>query len=209
MKNNVPSPPGPGTALPSSHPSEDTLQLLSLRRSTTAALLSEPGPSPEQLFILLRIAARVPDHRRVVPYRFIVFEKEARDALGDIFEDAARKSNNENVPQADIAHGLAKRAPLIIAVISAVNTEHKTPVWEQILTAGAVCQNMLLAASAMGYAGQWLSEWMAYDENVHRGLELKPDEKIAGFLYFGAATEEPKERVRPDMGEIIQLWPTR
>ena len=99
------------------------------------------------------------------------------------------------------------RAPLIVAVISKATANNpKVPEWEQILTAGAVCQNILLAASAMGFAGQWLSEWYAYDKDVLSALSINEDERIAGFIYIGTATKEPAERGRPDLSELIQSW---
>ncbi|WP_370338615.1 nitroreductase [Parvularcula marina] len=201
-------PPEFGQDLPAAHPSDDTLALLWNRRSTAAKLISGPGPSQEEMDRLLTIAARAPDHRRVVPYRFILFEGEARDALGDIFAAAAEASSDRDAPSPELARSLAFRAPSIVFVISSVNREHKTPEWEQILTAGAVCQNFLIAASAMGYAAQWISEWVAYDENVRQRLDMGPHERVAGILYVGTATEPPKERARPDVAAITTRWPT-
>ncbi|MEM9234389.1 MAG: nitroreductase, partial [Pseudomonadota bacterium] len=176
-----------GEPLPATHPCEDTLSLLWQRRSTTAAMLTEPGPSPEEMDRLLTIASRVPDHRRVVPYRFIVFEGEARNTLGDFFAEAVSASDDESLPAPEVARGLATRAPNVVFVISSVNRSHKTPVWEQVLTAGAVCQNLLIATLAMGYSGQWLSEWVAYDKTIRARLELTNDEQIAGIVYLGTA----------------------
>lgn len=208
MSLNIPEAPELGAELPANHPSQDTLTLLGLRRSTTAAMITEPGPSPEQMDELLRIASRVPDHRRVVPFRFVLFEGEARNALGDIFAEASEKSEDESVPAPDAARSLATRAPVVVFVISSVNREHKTPEWEQILTSGAVCQNLLLGASAMGFAAQWLSEWVAYDPTVRARLDLGEAERIAGIIYLGTASAPPKERARPDMAALISRWPT-
>lgn len=208
MTDEIISPPELGEPLPAVHPSPDTLKLLSLRRSSSAALLAEPGPSPEEMDRLLTIAARVPDHRRVVPFRFIVFEGAAREALAEIFAEAAGTSDKSDIPAPETAACLARRGASTVFVISSVKKEHKTPEWEQILTSGAVCQNLLLAASAMGYAGQWISEWVAYDDTVRRRLDIGAEEQVAGIIYLGTAAEEPKERARPDMAAITRRWTT-
>lgn len=198
-----------GDPLPPCHPSEDTLALLRGRRSTQAALLGAPGPTPEQVDALLEMAARVPDHRRVVPYRFIVIGEDSTTAFGDVLGQAlaSAKRKPDNDPKAlEKGMALARRAPVIVAVVARVEIDHKTPEWEQVLTVGAVCQTLLIAASAMGYAGQWLTEWIAYDPDVARALHLDAGERIAGLIYLGTAAEDPKERQRPEMADIVTRW---
>ena len=169
--------------------------------------MTGPGPTPEEVDTLLRVAARVPDHRKMVPFRFLVLEEGARDAFGKVLEKAAMNRDDEvGDMDPDIIRGLPSRAPVMIAVISKVDRAHRTPEWEQVLCAGAVCQNLLLAASAAGFAAQWLTEWYAYDETVGAALCLSDAERIAGFVYLGTAREEPLERPRPDMSEIISRW---
>jgi len=196
-----------GETLASAHPSQATLEALRTRRSTPADFLTGPGPDAAQLHDILTIAARAPDHRRVVPCRFIVFEGEARARFGRALKEVFL----ENEPDADAARAECEgnrflRAPVVVAVISSTNPDHRTPEWEQILTSGAVCQNMLLAASAYGFAAQWLTEWYAFDEKALAALGLEPGEKVAGYVYIGTAKEEPKERGRPDMKTIISRW---
>ena len=202
-----PESPELGAPLPAAHPSPDTLNLLRLRRSASADFLGEPGPDKETLAAILAIAARVPDHRRVTPFRFILFEGEARARFGDVLKDAYQKCEPDAEASRIACEGNRfMRAPVVVAVISRVDREHRTPEWEQILTAGAVCQNMLLAASAYGFAAQWLTEWYAFDENVIRALGLQDNERIAGFIYIGAAREDPKERARPAMPDIVSSY---
>ncbi len=196
-----------GEALPPAYPSEATIEMLRRRRSCPADFLTGPGPDAAQLADILTIAARVPDHRRVVPFRFVVFEGEARARFGAVLKDAFLK----NEPEAEDAKAAYEenrflRAPVVVAVISKPDRSHRTPEWEQILCAGAVCHNMLLAASAHGFAAQWLTEWCAYDEKVLGALGLAMGEKVAGFVYIGTATEDPKERGRPDMASIVSHW---
>ena len=91
----------------------------------------------------------------------------------------------------------------MVAVVSSVKDDGKTPEWEQVLCSGAVCQNMIIAASASGFAAQWLTEWYAFDRRVLDALGLNQDERIAGFVYMGTATETPLERPRPDLDALI------
>lgn len=193
-----------GDILPAASPCQDTLSLMRRRRSTPADFLGGPGPEAAQLRDLLTIAARVPDHRRVAPFRFLLFEDGARKRFGAVLK-AAFLAQNPEAPAAKAEYEAARfmRAPVVVAVISSVNRAHRTPEWEQVLCAGAVCQNLLLAASASGFAAQWLTEWYAYDTNVTSSLELAENERIAGFVYIGTAKEDPKERGRPDMASLI------
>ncbi|HPF47500.1 MAG: nitroreductase [Alphaproteobacteria bacterium] len=194
--------------LPASHPSEETLDLLMLRRSLTVKDMSEPGPSEEQLNQILTIGARVPDHKKQAPWRFLTFEGEARTKFGKILRQIFEKNNPGTDPDLLTFEEMRfLRAPLIIAVISKATPENpKVPEWEQILSAGAVCQNVLLAANAMGYAGQWLSEWYAYDPEILKILKLSKEERIAGFIYIGSTDKEPTERSRPELHTIVEKW---
>ncbi|MEL6789351.1 MAG: nitroreductase [Pseudomonadota bacterium] len=196
-----------GEPLAPCHPNEAAVTALATRRSTQADLLTGPGPTIDELDTLLKIAARVPDHRRVCPYRFITFAGEARARAGAILAEVYGTHH----PEADDAQrakerGRFERAPIIVAVVSAVDENHRTPVWEQVLTAGAVCQNLLLAASASGFAGQWLTEWYAYDQEVLSRFGVQAGEKIAGFVYLGTAREWPKERKRADHRALVTAF---
>lgn len=193
-----------GETLPAASPSAETLSLLRRRRSTPADFLDAPGPDAQTLRDLLTIAARVPDHRRVAPFRFLIFENGAREKFGAVLKDAFLKQDPAAEPKkADYEAARFMRAPVVVAVISSVNPGHRTPEWEQVLCVGAVCQNLLIAASASGFAAQWLTEWYAYDNNVTAALGLGENERIAGFVYIGVAREDPKERGRPDMASLM------
>jgi nitroreductase len=199
--------PALGDILPSAHPSTEMLEALRLRRSAPADLLGEPGPDEETLSSILTIAARVPDHRRVTPFRFIVFQGEARARFGETLARAfVQNEPDAEEKRIECEGNRLTRAPVVIAVISAVNKSHRTPEWEQILSAGAVCQNLLLGASASGFAAQWLTEWYAYDADVLAGLGLEDNERVAGFVYIGTARENPKERARPDIEAITTYY---
>lgn len=187
----------------------DTIKLLQTRRSVKAAMLSEPGPNGQELETILRAGMRVPDHGKLAPWRFVVIEGAARQAFGDYLADIYLKNNPDaRVAQLQFNRDLALRAPVIVAVLSKRQTTHKIPVWEQELSAGAACQNMLVAASALGYGAQWLTEWPAYDKDILATLGGEEDDRIAGFLYFGTPSEKPDERPRPDYDEIVSSWTT-
>ena len=188
--------------------SQETLELLMLRRSLTVKDMVHPGPSEEQIKQILEIGSRVPDHKKQVPWRFLTFEKSTRGKFGKILRTIFAKNNpktNEKI--LDFEENRFLRAPLVIAVISTADKDNpKVPEWEQILTAGAVCQNILIASNAMGYASQWLTEWYAYDKVVLKELNLNPNERIAGFIYIGTASKQPKERGRPDLANLVKKW---
>ena len=182
----------------------DAFSLLWHRRSTTANCLGEPGPDPKTLDDILTVAARVPDHRRVTPFRFIVLRGDRRVTAGQVLATAFRENNPDaDDAKVDFERTRFARAPVVIVVVSNVDRTHRTPEWEQVLCAGAVCQNLLLAANAKGFAAQWLTEWYAYDASVALDFGLAGSERFAGFIYIGTATEDPLERARPDMQAIV------
>lgn len=183
------------------------IDFMAQRRSTVARLLSGPGPDSLELETILRAGARVPDHGKLVPWRFLTISGEARNDLGDAM--AARFGElNPDADDTRLAHEreLALRAPLIITVISCAKENVKIPLWEQELSAGAVCQNVLISAIALGYGAQWISEWWAYDEGAAKILKLADGERVAGFIYVGTYGKPLEERPRPDMDLIVSDW---
>ena len=182
----------------------ESLETLLTRRSVKASDLYASGPDAAQLETLLTAAARVPDHGRMVPFRFVVFEGAAREAMGVAVRDAfVRDHPKAGADKIALEAGRFTRAPLVIAVISRIR-KGKHPQWEQVLSAGAVCQTMLLAAKSMGFGAQWLTEWYAYDQDVRAALGCDKRENIAGFIHIGTAPDiSPEERERPDLSEIV------
>lgn len=191
----------------STRPSQDARDLIALRRSISKRGFVDPGPDPDALDSLLTVAARVPDHRRLAPWRFIVFEGAQRDAFNANAVEI-QKQETPDATEAMLADTASyfTRAPVVIAVVSSPDKAHKTPVWEQELSCGALCLNVLLAANASGWAGCWLTEWIAFSPGVKALLGLTHDERIAGFIYLGTAKENPQERLRPDVSGKIERW---
>ena len=182
--------------------STETLALLSRRRSVPAKTMTGPGPDAAQTRDLLRLAARVPDHRMLEPFRFVVFEGAGLAAFADTLRSAPTAPEDKRDKAAD----LYANAPLVVGVISSVDAEHKTPVWEQELTAGAACQNLVVAATAQGWGAQWLTGWPAYDDTVRDALAMGPHERVAGFVFVGTPTVLPEDRKRPDLDRIVTRW---
>ena len=182
-------------------------EFLLKRRSVVVRNMAEPGPSSEDLEKILRAGMRVPDHGRLTPWRFIVIRGDARMKMGKILGKAFRKENPDCIDeQVEIEEERFIRAPSVVAVVSRTTPEHKIPEWEQILSSGAACQNMLTAALGMGFAAQWITEWYAYNEDVKSALGLKSRDRVSGFLYFGSLTDAPTDRIRPDYEDIVSEW---
>ena len=187
------------------HPAPKALDLLLSRRSGSAKAMTEPGPSKKQLADILTAGARAPDHGKLFPWRFLVIEGKGRARAGDILAEVM-EAEGERDKQVEEERGRFLRAPVVVAVISAAREQHKIPVWEQELSAGAVCQNLLIAATASGFVAQWVTEWYAYHPVVKERLGLKAGERLAGFVYLGTAKDELEERPRPDMDRIVTVF---
>ena len=187
------------------HPAPDAMDLLLTRRSGSAKAMKAPGPSKSQIDDILRAGARAPDHGKLFPWRFIVFEGKGRERFGEILA-GVMEAEGERTKQVEEERGRLLRAPLVIGVISSAREQHKIPVWEQELSAGAVCQNILIAATALGFVGNWLTEWYAYHPAVKEKMGLKPGERVAGFIYIGTPKDELEERPRPEMDKIVSRF---
>ena len=177
------------------------LETLATRRSSPAQALSAPGPSRDQVADLLQLAVRVPDHGKLAPWRFVVIEPQAKAALVSKLRTIAAGLDEPDSKVAKL--GKLSAAPLTILVVSRTTEGHKVPVWEQELSAGAVCFNLLLAADAMGFGANWITDWYAYDLDAVALLGLEAGEKVAGFIHIGTPAEPPLERARPQVDGLV------
>jgi len=202
LTGSVPPAPEFGQALPI-EPSRAVLEFLAKRRSASAMTLTAPGPDDAQLADLLRLAARVPDHGKLSPWRFIILRGPAKDAFAE--KITALADSQANPVKANAALRKLTRPPVCVAVISR-HIPGEIPEWEQRQSASAVCQQMLLAAAAMGWGANWITDWYAYDPRAKQLLGLTDRELVAGFLYVGTSTEDPLERVRPDVAALTTEW---
>ena len=182
----------------------DAIDLLRIRRSVKPREMTAPGPSPAELDTILTVGARVPDHGKLAPWRFIVFEGDARQRAGEIIAKVfARKNPQASAAEIEVETKRLTDAPLVIAVVSFTRPHPKVPPFEQELSAGASAMNIVTAATALGYGACWLTGWFAFDRDVLDGLGLKPDEKIAGFIHIGKIAKPNEERPRPALSEIV------
>jgi nitroreductase len=181
---------------------------LRTRRTRPAAQMADPAPDEATLRAMLEIAARVPDHGKLAPWRFILYQREDRSRIVDGLTRiaAGHTDDKEGRFRADKARGFLD-APLIVGVVSAPVPEHpKIPLWEQQLSAGAVCLNLIHATESHGFAAQWLTGWYAYDEEAKRWLGLKTGEHVAGFIHIGTSAAPRIERDRPDVAALTSVW---
>ncbi len=182
------------------------LSLLKTRRSGRPREMVAPGPSDDELRQILEIAMRVPDHGKLAPWRFLIVGKDQREQFALLL----RRALQEEDPCAGPAHHekadqFARQGEALVVLVSTPVPEHKIPVWEQELSAGAAAMNLLHAGHAMGYVGGWITGWEAYSPKVNAAF-AKPGERIAGFIYFGSPGRELEERSRPDPSEIVRKW---
>jgi nitroreductase len=183
--------------------SPETLAFLARRRSASALTLGAPAPGEAELERLLTLAARVPDHGKLSPWRFVVLSGDGKAAFVRSLEAIAER--RPDGPKALAKLGKIRQPPLTVAVVSRF-TEGEIPEWEQRLSAGAVCAMLITAAQAMGWGANWITDWYAYDDDAGRLLGLGEGERVAGFVHLGTPSEPPLERVRPDVATISSTW---
>jgi nitroreductase len=202
LTHSVPNPPEFGEAAPI-QASPQTLAFLARRRSASAMALREPAPSDAELATLLRLAARVPDHGKLSPWRFVILRGAAKARfIAGLEAIAATRPDAERLTA---KLGKIKAPPLTVAVVSRL-TPGDIPEWEQRLSAGAVCMTLIVAAQAMGYGANWITDWYAYDADAGALLGLGDSERVAGYVHLGTSAEAPLERVRPDMAVVASEW---
>lgn len=192
-------------ALPLPVRSDEVLARLANRRSASAQLLAAPGPSEAEIEQILHLGARTPDHGKLFPWRFVVLGPQSR---ADLSEALAVLAEAQGRVDKDLAV-LAKLAnpPMTIMVVSIPIQGHKVPVWEQQLSAGAVCMNLEHAADALGYSASWITDWYAYDPAAVALFGVQDGETIAGFIHLGTLTDPPLERPRPNMAHKVERRP--
>jgi nitroreductase len=183
---------------------ESLIDYLKTRRSMPAFQMKEPGPSRQEIEEILTLATRVPDHGKLAPWRFIVMTGDARERVSTELAAIARADKpGISEEMIKVEETRFTRAPVVIAVVSRAGSHAKIPEWEQIMSAGAVCLNLVIAANALGYVANWLTEWMAYDARAHRILGLDPGETVAGFIHVGSTDFPVVDRPRPALADVV------
>lgn len=187
--------------------SPQTLALLEARRSLPLRALLAPGPTADELDRMLAIAARVPDHGRLVPWRFIVLEGEARALAGERLDALYVRQNPDLAPdKARMWRDYLLRAPLTVVVVSRPDPAAKVPELNQVLSAGAACMNLVVAATALGYSALWLLKWPGRDPEAAALLGVTAAEKVAGFIHIGRPATRPDDRPRPPLADVVTRW---
>ena len=179
------------------------------RRSVLAAKLVDPGPDDASLNKIIEIGLRVPDHSRCGPWRIQIIRKKGQARLGDIYAELFKKNNiTATSEQIDYWRHRPQSAPILLAVSCYPNSEkiQKIPLWEQVLSGGALCQNILNGAHALGFCAQWITEWPAYNSEVRQALGHSSDTEMYGFIFIGSAEEKPNERKRISANEVVTEW---
>lgn len=199
--SKLPPAPAFGDALPV-RPVPQVLDFLALRRSASALTLTAPAPDAEELDGLLRLAARVPDHGKLAPWRFIILEGDGKAAFAARL-DALAAGRGDAALSAKL--GKLKVPPLAVAVIASPRAG-AIPAWEQELSAAVVCANLLYAAQASGYGANWITDWYSYDPEAASVLGLADGERVAGFILIGTPREAPLERERPALAPLVTRW---
>ena len=186
--------------------SSSPARLAASRRSGKPRDMIAPGPDDAQLRRILEAAIRVPDHGKLAPWRFVIIGAGQRDAFAALLERAYRETKPEpGRLELQAIDDFARQAPLLVVAISAPAHASHIPIWEQELSAGAACMNLLWAVHAEGFVGGWLTGWATYSDRV-RDAFGDHDSRIAGFLFIGSPGREPEERPRPEFEAVVARW---
>ena len=182
------------------------LSLLETRRSGKPRELVGPGPTPEEVQRILTIAARVPDHGKLTPWRFVLVGSDQREDLARLLSRALAAEDPDAAPAIDEkAVEFAHHAGQLVVLVSAAVEGHKIPVWEQQLSCGTAGMNLLMATHALGYVAGWVTGWQAYSPMVNAAF-CSPGERIAGFIFIGHPARELEDRPRPDLADVSRRW---
>lgn len=179
------------------------IDFLLQRKSAPIDNLAEPAPSETEIETMIRIASRVPDHGRLAPWRFILYRGDVRRVIGERLAALAEKLEGP-LPETRLAKERARfaRAPLVIGVVSVDRPHAVIPEWERFLSGGAAAMNLLLAANALGYGANWISNWYSENEEAKRMLGLTEGERVIGFVHVGSFSGDIPERPRPDVATL-------
>ena len=184
----------------------DTLTLLHTRRSGKPRDMIAPGPDSGQLEAILKAAIRVPDHGKLAPWRFVIIGDNQRDPLATLLVTAYRAENPAaGRLELEAMEQFARQAPALVVALSKPVMNSKIPAWEQQLSVGAACMNLLTAVHASGFVGSWLTGWPTYSETVRNAFG-ESDERIAGFIFIGSPGRPLDERPRPDFERVVRHW---
>lgn len=166
----------------------------------------EPGPDADELRQILEVAIRVPDHGKLAPWRFVHVPRERRDDLADLLDRAYRLANPDPArAELEALQRFAHQAPTLVVAISSPVEGTKIPLWEQELSCGAACMNLMIAAHALGFVAGWITGWATYSPEVLKAFG-RENERVAGFIFIGTPSAELQERPRPSFEHAVSDW---
>lgn len=196
----------PDSAITMFNDTASPLSLLLSRRSGKPRDIVSPGPDAAQMDAILAAATRVPDHGKLAPWRFVTVGADQRDALSALLVDAYRAEKPDaGKLELDAMDQFARQAPSLVVALSSPKAESKIPLWEQELSVGAACMQLLNAVHAQGFVGGWLTGWPSYSDQV-RDAFGGAHERIAGFIFIGSPSRDLEERPRPTPADVISHW---
>lgn len=183
----------------------DATRHLQTRRSIPIPALVPPAPDADELRAILEIACRVPDHGKLTPWRFVIYRGEAAEKIGKALADlCGAREGPLGEARRDMEEKRFSRSPLVVGVVSTARHHVKIPEWEQVLSAGAAAMNLVHAAHSLGFAANWVTEWVAYDEAAKAILGIRPEERTVGFIHIGTPGEAPVDRPRPALADVVR-----
>lgn len=183
------------------------LAYLRTRRSGRPRDMVAPGPDAATLRDIVTLAARTPDHGKLAPWRFVSIPIDARDAFAALLVDAYRAEKpSAGRLEIEAMDQFARQSPTLVVVLSKPRRDSHIPLWEQELSAGAVCMNLEHAAHACGFVAGWLTGWAAYSDRVLRALGGGDGDRIAGFVFIGTPSRPLEERPRPEIDAVFSEW---
>jgi nitroreductase len=184
-----------------------TISLLQTRRSGRPRDMVAPGPDADQLRQILEVAMRVPDHGKLAPWRFVHVAQERRPEFAALLHRAFRRDNREPTRlELEAVDRFGYQAPTLVVALSSPVPSTKIPLWEQELSCGAACMNLMTAAHALGFVAGWITGWPTYSMDVQAAF-AREGERLAGFIFIGTPAAELQERPRPAYEHIVSEWP--
>jgi nitroreductase len=187
--------------------SQAVIDFLLSRKSPPISQLHEPAPDNAQIDLMIRVATRIPDHGLLEPWRFILYRGDVRGRIGAFFaKRAAEREGPLNEQRIAQEQARFTRAPLIIGVVSSPKPHERIPEWEQFLSGGNAAYSLVLAAHALGFGANWVSNWFADDAPSRAFLGLAPHERVVGFVHIGTYKTKVPDRPRPAPSVVMSEY---
>ena len=187
---------------------EQVINWIKSRRSI--GNLNIPAPNQAQITAAIECAATAPDHKKLQPWRFVVTSGNARHRLGDALLIAAQdKANAEGRDLSEKERTKTKnmplRAPMIITVVTHMQSHEKVPPFEQLLSAGAAVQNLILALKAQGFSTVWRTGLLCNEPAVKAYFDVSEHDYVTAFVYVGSSACDMPTRGAIDTAPLTRF----